>query len=471
MILSRVLSESDVERLNRGAETVLERTGFHVMEPGALESCAAAGAKVDTASGRVYLSPRLLHELLAQAPRVYTVSGIDGLHYAMGSGEPWGLAIVTDPWIIDYATQTPRRPCLADLQRHTAVAQQMPHIAGISCMDFPVSDVAGSASNLRAWEMHLLNTAKHYHFIPAHPDSNRQWEAIVPILPQGQDPAALRLFSVHVAVKSPLTMTPDNVALLRLACRYDAPVLPTICPMAGSTAPYSLAGTLLLGHAENLFLAALTQIRRPGNPFLYTLGPSVTEMRTAHDLYYTLDKVLWKIAGVQLAHSCGLPAGAECGGAQSFRYDMQTGMEGAWFMGAAVGSGADLLAGFGSGYSAVGMSAELMVIQEAWMHAARFLRRGIRTDNERLGIENLQQAGPGGSFLTDALTLSHLHGDEFFKDALFDRSAAGEMGRTMLERAHEKVEQTVAEFTSPVPAAVQDSLRRYFHDECKRIEA
>lgn len=477
MDFSKVLSDGDVERIHEAAEDILETAGFKVMDPEALRAFAGTGAKVDEHSGLVRLPRPLLRELLQRAPSDYTVAGIDGSSYGIGGERPWGLAIVTDPWIIDYETGAPRRPCLEDLRRHTIIAQKMDVVAGISCMDFPVTDVEGPASSLRAWEMHLLHSGKHYHFIPAHPESHRRWEAIVRILardgavtPRDADPVGKRLFSVHVAVISPLSISRENVDLLRLACAYDAPVFPTICPMAGSTAPYSIASTLLQGHAENLFLAALTQLLRPGNPFIYTFGPSLTDMRTGHDLYYTLDKVLWKIGAVQLAKCCGLPVSAEAGGTMTHRYDPQNGMEGALFMLAAVASGASLLAGFGSGYAAVGMSAELMLIQEAWMAAARFLCRGINTDEAHLGLENIMQAGPGGEFLTDPMTLSNMRGHEFFQHSLFDRSPADVPSKGMLERAHERVEELVADFQSPVPEAVQEELRRYFHDTCSKLQ-
>ncbi len=469
MDYAHVLSDTQVEEIDAAAEAILEQTGFKVMDAEALRRCAASGAKVNEQTGIVRLPAALLGELLAQAPSHYTVAGIDGQAYDIGGAKPWGLAIVTDPWIIDYPTEGPRRPCLADLRRHTAVAQQMDHVCGMSCMDFPVTDVPGPASSLRAWERHLLNTAKHYHYIPAKPESNRRWKDIVRILAQDGDPSRMRLFTVHVPVISPLNMSGEAASLLRLACEYDAPVFPTICPMAGSTAPHSLAGTLLLGHAENLFLAALTQMQRPGNPFLYTLGPSVTDMRSAQDQYYSLDKVLWKSGAVQLARRRELPVSAECGGAMPCRYDVQAGAEGMLFMLAAVSSGADVLAGFGSGYSAMGMSAELMLIQEAWMNSARFLESGIHTDIGRLGLEDIQQAGPGGDFWTAPLTLLNPHGQEFFTDALFDLSPAETEGTCMLERAHETVEQRIAAFESPVPEALQEALRRYFRDECARL--
>ena len=69
-------------------------------------------------------------------------------------------------------------------------------------------------------------------------------------------------------------------------------------------------------------------------------------MRHMHDMYYTLDKVLWKLAAVQLGKSYNMPVGAECGGSMTYRYDQQNGAEGALFMLGAANSGADLIGRF-----------------------------------------------------------------------------------------------------------------------------
>ena len=68
-------------------------------------------------------------------------------------------------------------------------------------------------------------------------------------------------------------------------------------------------------------------------------GLSVTDLRSGADLYYTLDKVLWKNAAVQLGLAENMPVGAECGGTLTHRYDPQAGAEGMLFMLAAHASG------------------------------------------------------------------------------------------------------------------------------------
>jgi trimethylamine---corrinoid protein Co-methyltransferase len=367
------LCESQILDLRRATEEVLNRTGVEVQHEGLLRLAARAGANVDESSGRVRIPPMLLEELLSQAPRQYEIAGAGGKRYRVGADGAACLSIVTDPWIIDPQTGATRRPCLEDIRRHTRIAQRMDEVVAISLMDYPVTDFPGPGSNLRAMEEHLLNHDKHIHVMPASEESLDRWLRVGRVLLGGGELGGSRLMTVGVAVRSPLVLTSLNAELLFTACKNDLPVVPTVCPMAGSTAPYSKAGTLLLGNAEIIALAALVQMVRPGHPYLYAYGPSRADMRTGEDLYYTLDKVLWKVAGVQLGISYDLPTAAECGGTMSPRYDLQSGAEGMLFMRAACGSGADLLAGIGSCGNAVTMSGEMMLVHRAWLQAARFL--------------------------------------------------------------------------------------------------
>jgi trimethylamine--corrinoid protein Co-methyltransferase len=238
--------------------------------------------------------------------------------------------------------------------------------------------------------------------------------------------------------------------------------------MAGSTAPYSMAGTLLQSHIEVLMIALMAQVLRPGHPVEYMSGLSVTDLQNGADLYYTMDKMLWKTASVQLGLAEHMPVGAECGGTLTHRYDPQAGAEGMLFMLAAHASGAHRITGFGSCHNAIGMSAEMMVIQQAYLRAARHLARGIRTDKPLLGTASLERVGPGGQFLDDELTVDLMRSDEFFRDDVFDLSGGHGAGKPLVERAHERVEEWVSGYQSRVPGAIQEGLRRHFKDLSKR---
>jgi trimethylamine---corrinoid protein Co-methyltransferase len=457
------LSPEAIEQFRRSTEELLSTVGFRVLHPAMLRRCQRAGARVDEAASLVCLPPELLRELLAQVPSSYEITGVAGQRWTIGGDHQHAQSIVTDPWVIDYDTGQPRRPCLADIRRHTTIAQKLPRVIAASLMDYPVSDDPGPTSNLRAMAEYVLHHDKHHYVIPASPEGFAHWLQVGEILAGDRGLRGSGLMTIAAAAVSPLTISAWNVDLIQTACDLDLPVLPTICPQAGSTSPYALAPTLLQAHAETVFLAALTQVMKPHHPFLYAVGPSVTDLRDGRDLYYTLDKVLWKLGSIELGRSYNLPVAAECGGTMTFRHDQQNAAEGMTFMLAAQ-SGAHMLQGFGSCYNAVGMSAEMQVIHEAWLQAAGFLSRGMNTALLPEGLASLRRAGPGGHFVTDELTLQLMRGEEFFAGELFDLSGSTE-GTPLLQRAHERVEKLTADTTSPLPETTQEALRRYFHDQ------
>ncbi len=462
----KVLSEAQILQFNAAALDHIARHGFVVHHAGLLERARARGAGVDAVGGRVRIPHELSLELLTAAPSRYKIANILGETWEVGGEHQLGTAIVTDPWVIDYPSGNPRRPCLEDMRRHTIVAEQLEPVAEISRMEFPVTDVAGPSSCLRALEMHLLHHTRHYMVMATGLESFDQWMGIVDILARGGEVS--RLITAAIATASPLALNEINAELLLRALDKGFAVTPTVCPMAGSTAPYSLAGALLQSHIEALMFVLLVQILKPGHPVKYACGLSVADLRDASDLYYTLDKVLWSPASVQLAKSLNLPVFVECGGTLTNRHDVQCGAEGMLFMLGAHASGADVLSGFGSCNNAMAMSAEMMVIQQAHLRAARHIARGIRTDGGRMGLESLERVGPGGHFLDDELTVDLLHSDEFFRDDIFDMSGRPG-GRSMLERAHARVEQMIDGFVSRVPEVIQEALRRHVHDLTARL--
>ena len=467
MLSGKALTDTQIDEIKRASEDILERTGFKVMDDPALALCRKAGANVNGATGVVRLPKTLLHELIAQAPSQYAVAGVNGDEWVLGDESQWGVAITTDPWIIDAETRAPRRPCSEDIRRNTIIGQQLDYVMGMTCMDFPVTDVPGPNSYLAALEKHLLHHAKHNYLYPTSVESLRRWLRIGKVLNRGDDIHGSRLFTVAAPSLSPLAVTSANIEMIRIACEHGFPVVPTVCPTAGMTSPYTLAGTLAMGNAEVLAILALSQIINPCNPVLYGFGPAVGNLRNGACLYYTVDKVLWKLGHVQLGKAYNLPVLAECGGSMVHHFDQQSGAEGMLFMLAAVASDAHLLAGFGSTMNALGHSTEMMLIQDEYFRAAKFLRQGMRTDAEHLAIESAHRVGPRGEFMTDDLTLKYMRGGEFFANDLFDHTGTTEGGTSLFDRAHAKVQSMIADFQSPVPDDVQEGLRRFFRDEIK----
>ena len=280
------------------------------------------------------------------------------------------------------------------MRRHTVIAQKLEPVVAMSLMDFPVTDVPEPNSFMRAFEEHVLHHDKHIMIYATNEERYADWLNVVRIVGGSDDLTQGRrvaLASVAVGV-SPAGGFGAQRGVSPQRLRQQPAGDPHHCPIAGMTSPYSLAATLLQANIETIGLAALTQVVRRGHPYLYATGLSVGHMRQMHDMYYTLDKVLWKVGAVQLGKSYNIPVNAEAGGSMTYRYDHRTAPRARSSCSAGQfgrrpdhGDRLDV-----QRHRHVG---RMMLIHTAWLAAAEYLKRGIQVDELRLGVESIRQPG------------------------------------------------------------------------------
>src|SRR6202163_1337537 len=84
-------------------------------------------------------------------------------------------------------------------------------------------------------------------------------------------------------------------------------VVMTPFTLAGAMAPVTLAGALAQQHAEALAGLVLTQVARPGAPFIYGGFTSNVDMKSGAPAFGTPEYVRAAMAGGQLARRYNLP--------------------------------------------------------------------------------------------------------------------------------------------------------------------
>lgn len=461
-MIIREFSKEQMNLVREKIEQTLWKVGLRVEMAQVRDACAAAGAEVR--GDRVHFSPEVLNRLMALAPKSYEIRSPYGRSWTIGDGNQHMAGIVIDPWINDPAAGT-RRPCMDDLLTNMALMEHYKEIAMVSRMDFPVTDFAGDISSYKALEQFFLNLNKHISAYCTSLESLREYFEIGEILLEGQPLKDSKIMSVAVATLSPLAVTELNCRLLLEAAKYHFPVIPTTCPMAGTTSPYSLIGTFVQGMAEVVGLCAILQAVNPGNPYLMAYGPSVADLADCHDMYYTMDKPIWKLAAAEITASYGLPFLAECGGNTPAGFDMQAGAESMIQMLSGVASNASVIAGVGSCYNANGLSAENIVIGMSLKHASDFMLRGICLDQIDESLESMEAQKDSGYFLMDDLTLDNMRSGEFFSDPAFNMAGEFKKAPSMLERAQSIIAGVKGSYTSTVPADVQKRIQEYFAEK------
>ena len=455
-------SREQIALVRQKIEQALWQIGLKVEMAQVRDMCAAAGAEVR--GDRVHFSPDVLNRLLALAPASYEIRSPFGRSWTIGDGAQYMAGIVIDPWINDPATGA-RRPCADDLLTNLTLMEHYDEIVMASRMDFPIMDYEGEISSYKALELFFLNFNKHISAYCTSVESLQEYFEIAKKLMDKDDLTDTKVMTVAVATLSPMAVTEINCRLMLEAVKYNFPIIPTTCPMAGTTSPYTLLGTFIQGMAEVVGLCAIVQAVNPGNPYLMAFGPSVSSMMDGHNMYYTMDKPLWKLAATEVSKSYNLPYLAECGGTTPAAFDMQCGAEAMMQMFSAVGSDADVLAGVGSCYNANGLSAENIVIGMALKHASEFMCRGIRMESLDAILDSVEEQKDVGHFLMDDLTLEYMRSDEFFSDDTMNIMGEFKKAPGMLEMAQAKIQKIKAGYVSPVPADAQERLKTYFMDE------
>ena len=471
MIL-RVLSDAEIEKLHEKTQEVFEKVGIKITHDEALQKLKKAGANVNESSGVVRFPAKMVEELLQLAPSVARATGINGKMLEIGGDNRYYSSLILDPIIVDYHNG-PRRPVLEDVRRHTIIGESLDRVDSMMRMQYPVEGIPEPDCYYKTMEVFLSHTTKQIHAMPTSAENCREWMDLAAIIAEasGLDVDNTPLLSLSVAITSPLQIHGPNIEIMKMGIQRCYPLIPTVCPMAGTTAPYSLAGTVVIANVEALALLLLTQVYKPGHPAMYSVGPSVTDMKTSRDLYYHASKMMFKTASIQMAKHYNLPASCSAGGTLIFRADVQNGAESLAYLLSSQTSGQNLIGGLGSMHNANGMSAEQIIMQCGLVDMAEYMARGIDISDEKLAIESIKNIGPGGNFLADDLTIELLRSDEFFTSEYMDMTGGYvEDAPGMYEIAHQKAEELVNNYKPIVPENVQEAIRRHFSSKYESPE-
>ena len=100
-------------------------------------------------------------------------------------------------------------------------------------------------------------------------------------------------------------------------------------PSAGATAPITQAGHIVLAVAESLFGLVIHQLRKPGAPFIFGMGPVKIDMSTVQALYNSAEYYTTILGICEMAKWLDLPNWGYAGSSDSHVVDAQAGMDAA----------------------------------------------------------------------------------------------------------------------------------------------
>ena len=122
-------------------------------------------------------------------------------------------------------------------------------------------------------------------------------------------------------------MDQNSTELMLFYTEQGLPSHPTIVPNGGLTAPLTLAGTLAQGNAEFLALAVLREMVRRSTPTVYSVLPTIADMRSGAYAPGGIECGMLNMAHAQMARFYNVPSSGYIGLTNSKDVDAQAGFE------------------------------------------------------------------------------------------------------------------------------------------------
>jgi trimethylamine--corrinoid protein Co-methyltransferase len=395
-----LISRDELESIHRAALEVLREIGIDFLHDEARAMLAQAGADVDPASRRVRFDPALVEAHIGLAPKEFTLHArnsarnltIGGRHVAFGS-------VASAPNSFDRAGG--RRPGnKRDFQNFIRLGQSFDSIHFWAGYPVEPIDIHASVRHLEALFDMLTLSDKPIHAYSLGRERNLDAIEMVKIA-RGLDDETLErepsLFTV-INSSSPLRLdTPMLEGVIQMARRNQVVVL-TPFTLAGAMAPVTLAGALVEQHAEALAGLVMTQVVRPGAPFVYGGFTSNVDMKSGAPAFGTPEYMKTAIVGGQLARRLGLPYRSSNANAAN-SLDAQAAYESVFSLWGAIMGGVNFLM-HGAGWMEGGLQAsfEKMALDADLLAMVAEFLKPLKVDEAELALEAMREVGPGGHF-------------------------------------------------------------------------
>jgi trimethylamine--corrinoid protein Co-methyltransferase len=450
----RFLTEEQCHEVHLSALKVLERTGVRLLEPEARQLVVDAGAELGKGD-LVYLPPRLVEWALREAPPTVTIYDRDGeIAMELETGKVYYGTGSDCPNVIDPYTGEHRKGTLRDLADLARLCDALPQIDFLMSMVLP-SDATTEIYDVLQFDAMLRNTTKPFVVVPySRRGMEVMWEMASAVMGGSDTLRRKPLMVLYAEPTSPLVLGQESVQKTMFAAAHHIPLLYATGAGLGMTVPVTPAGAVVLATAEALAGNVVTQLVRPGHPFVFGAGLAPIDMKTAVFCYGGAEHLINQGMLTSMAHYYNLPSWGFAGCSDAKAEDQQAAAEHAmWILWAAL-NGCNLCHDVGYMESGLCFSAVQLTMADEFIRYARRVARRDPFDPERLAVETIHQVGPGGAFINHPHTHQHFR-DNFFNELIDHDTYAGwerSGATTMFERTRKKTQQLLETHT-PKPLA------------------
>jgi trimethylamine---corrinoid protein Co-methyltransferase len=460
------LSREEQEFVHEQALRVLAEVGIGYNTPEAVELLAEAGAQVDREALTATIPSELVDRCLATCPREVLLAARDPRHdVVVGDGSLTFCADGTATYMLDDVTGRREEGSAEWLRRTMRLYDALPEV-DYAWPTISARDLDPLTAGLEIEAISLANLTKHVQ------DEVRDPAHAAPLIEMFEAVAGGSLwdrpiFSTIDCTVAPLQHEREMTEATLAMVRAGVPVLVLPMPLAGTTAPMTVLGTLVVNTAELLSAVVLFQLAQPGCRIISGMGAGMADMRSGLYLCGTPECALLNIMGVEMSRFYGLPctaSGITCDGKAA---NMQAGAEGMLTGVSCALAGADTILAFGCSDGAQALSFAKVVLDCDSVGALRRLVRDDPIDDTRVLFDDIAGIGIGGHYLGRKSTREFHRAGEVWQPELWQRGPFETYeGRPLAEEAAARADEVLrAHEVEPLPddvaAEVDAVIERY----------
>jgi len=454
----QMLSDEQAQAIHHTSLDILSRTGIVMKNEAGRELLLEAGAW--ESGERIKVPPLMVMGAVGSAPsRIPMHNRLGELTMPLEAGKVFFGPGSDCPFTMDVETGERRQATAEDVRRIAQLCDGLDQIDFIMSMGTP-SDVPPLDHYLHSFINMIRGSVKPNVYTANDRQDMEDMYRIACAVAGGETELREKPFLLHYAEPiSPLLFNDESVDKLLFCAEKGIPVTYLPSPNTGGGGPITLAGALALGNAECLAGLVLSQLVRPGTPFLYGMNTAALDMKSAIVSYGSPEWPLGMAACTDLGRWYDLPVWGTAAATDSKVVDAQASLEATVTIMTAFLSRCNLNHDVGYIEYGTTSSMEMLVVADEIIREVRYVMGGVEVSQRTLAREAIHRARPGGGFLADDHTLRNWKWAQW-RPELIDRSRYDnwvEKGRPdMTARANERARQILAEHeVPPLPEAVE----------------
>jgi trimethylamine--corrinoid protein Co-methyltransferase len=457
----RMLSDEQIRAIHHTSLDILARTGIAMKNEAGRELLLEAGAW--ESGGRIRIPEHLVMMAITSAPsRIPMHNRLGDLAMPLEEGKVFFGPGSDCPFTVDVDTGERRQATARDVERIARLCDRLDQIDFIMGMGTP-ADGPTLDHYLHSFIRMIRGSSKPNVYTALNRADMEDIYRIACAVAGGEQELREKPFLMLYAESiSPLLYNDESVDKLLFCAEKGIPVAYPPSPNTGGGGPITVAGALALGNAECLAGLVLTQLVRPGTPFLYGMNIAALDMKSAIVSYGAPEWAMAMPAWTDLGRHYGLPVWGAAGATDSKVVDAQAGIEATATIMAAFLSRCNLVHDVGYIEYGTTSSMEMLVIADEIIRDVRFIVDGLEVSERTLAREAIHHAKPGGGFLADDHTLDNWRWAQW-RPMLIDRMRYDRWveggSKDMTMRANERAREILAEHeVPPLPEAAEETI-------------